>query len=722
MTSFRMTLALLLIALVAAHHPALADEGMYPLSELQKLNLRSKGLKIKSSDIYSPGSVGLIDAIVQVGGCTGSFVSRDGLIITNHHCAFGIVQAASSPEHDYITDGYLARGASEELVGKGVTVRITESYRDASAEILRSVSDTMESASRTKAIEKAVKQLVAETEKANPGKRAEVSEMFTGKTYWLFVYTYLRDVRAVYVPPRSIGEFGGENDNWVWPRHTGDFSFLRAYVAPDGSPAEYSPQNVPYHPRKFLKVNPNGVDENDPVFVLGYPGRTFRHRTSQYLSFEQEVRMPYIADLYDWEIATMESLGKASREVAIKVAGRIKSLANVTKNYRGKLQGMTRTGLVAAKRRQEEAMQAYIDADPKRAAAYGGVLKAIGAIYDEMRSTAERDLLLENLRQACVMFSAGYSLQEAVRELQKADIERESAYMERNFARTKESYQLLLQNYDPQTDRAFLRELLLRASRLPQGLRIGAVDSIIGTASPDAAIDAFLDRSYAAVRIAGEQPFREALAMSPEQLTALGDPFVNLAIALAPSYRELREVRQRRDGALSGLSAKLVDIKQEFLKKDFIPDANSTLRLTFGRIQGYSPADALYASPITTMRGVLEKTTGVEPYDTPAKVIEKYKAGEHGRFRSKRLKDIPVAILYNLDTTGGNSGSPVLNAAGEVVGVNFDRAYEATINDYAWSADYSRSIGVDIRYVLWVTQTIAGADHLLDEMGIPRAR
>ncbi len=260
MTSTRKTFASLVLLFVVLAIPARADEGMYPLSVLSKLDLHAKGLKISSSDIYNPGGVGLIDAIVQVGGCTGSFVSGDGLIITNHHCAFGIVQAASSTEHDYITNGYLAKDRATELPGKGVTVRITESYKDVSAEVLAAVSDTMDPVARTKAIDKAIRAMVAATEQANPGKRAEVSEMFQGRTYWLFVYTFLRDVRAVYVPARGIGEFGGENDNWVWPRHTGDFSFLRAYVAPDGSPADYSPSNVPYHPRKFLKVNPDGVE------------------------------------------------------------------------------------------------------------------------------------------------------------------------------------------------------------------------------------------------------------------------------------------------------------------------------------------------------------------------------------------------------------------------------------------------------------------------------
>jgi hypothetical protein len=711
-TFFLFVILTLLFSLV------LADEGMYPISAIHKLNLRAKGLRIDPKEIYNPNGVSLIDAVVQLSGCTGSFISKDGLILTNHHCAFGAVQAASTTEKDYVTNGLLALSKEKEIQARGMTARITESYRDVSKEVLSVVNDKMDLAERTKAIDRKIREIVAEIEKKNPGKRAEVSEMFAGKTYVLFVYTNLRDIRLVYVPPRSIGEFGGENDNWVWPRHTGDFSFMRAYVAPDGSPADYSPTNVPYHPKKFLKVNPSGVDDGDFVFILGYPGRTFRHRTSHYLAYEEKYRMPYVADLFEWQIATMEEMGKTDRAVALKHDARIKGLANTMKNYRGKLLGMKRLHLVKGKFEEEKALQQFIESDPKRKELYGTLLEDIGKIYREMSDWAPSELVLDYLRSSSVMIGLGFAIYESALELQKPDLERLSPYTDRNLANTKRGLSQALRNYYEPTDKAFLKHMLMQAANLLEMQRIPAIDEILKVGSAEQAIDQFIQTVYARSKLNDEKIVMDSFGKKPIEVEQMDDPFVRLARALYPTYLKLRETRQRRDGALSKLSALLVDVKQQFQKTSFIPDANSTLRLTFGRIKGYSPADATYYKPITTLTGVIEKNTGEDPYATPEKVIDLYKSKNFGRYRNAKLNDVPVAILYNMDTTGGNSGSPVLNSRGELVGVNFDRAFEATINDYAWSDSYSRSIAVDIRYVLWVTEKVGEANYLLKEMGI----
>lgn len=711
-------LLILIPAVFLVHSFVQADEGMFPLSEIHKLNLKAKGLKISAKELYNPNGVSLIDAIVNVGGCTGSLVSKDGLIVTNHHCSFDAVQEISSVEHDYLTNGFLARVRAEEKPAKGMVVRITDSYRDVSSEVLKGIEDTTSSANRTRIIQKNTRDIVTRESKKHPAKRVEVSEMFPGKTYVLFVYTNLPDVRLVYVPPRAIGEFGGELDNWTWPRHTGDFSFVRVYVAPDGSPADYSPANVPFTPKRFLKVAADGVSENDPVFILGYPGRTFRHRTSHYLRFEQEVRLPFIAEMFQWQIETMETMGEKNSEIALKHAARINSLANVEKNYRGKLKGFRQLPLIGNKIAEEKALQTFIDADPGRKQKYGSLLAELDKLYEDMRRTFEKEFYIDNLTRSILLLSIANTVHESAMQSAKLDSLRDPAYMQKNLPRLKQNLSSTFHDLDVETDRIMLTGMLLRISRLPKEQRMKSLEEFVQPDATEQSLRELTGHLYATSAFVRKNDALAAIGSSVKQLDEMNDPFIRLVRAIQTERQLMSGMRQQREGAMNKLLGELLVVKKEYLKKDFIPDANSTLRFTNGRIKGYSPADATYHHPITTLRGVVEKHTGKTPYNAPAELLELYSKKDYGAFRSSSSGDLPVAILYDMDTTGGNSGSPVMNARGEIVGINFDRTFEATVNDYAWDAAYSRSIAVDIRYVLWVTQKIGNAPFLLQEMGV----
>jgi hypothetical protein len=413
----------------------------------------------------------------------------------------------------------------------------------------------------------------------------------------------------------------------------------------------------------------------------------------------------------------MEAIGKNDRAIALKHDARIKGLANTMKNYRGKLLGMKRLHLTESKQGEEKLLQQFIDAEPERKAKYGTVLEEIGRVYQEMTERGTSELVLDNLRSNSILLGLGFVLYESSLELQKPDLERLPAFMERNLVNTKQGLRQALSNYYEPTDKAFLKHVVMQALALPESQRIEVVDRQFRGRGEEE-LDRTIDNAYAQTKLADSDALMDLFGKQPAELDQVGDIFIQAAKMMYPTYQRLRETRQRREGALSKLSALLVDVKQQYQKTNFIPDANSTLRLTFGHIKGYAPVDATYFKPITTLTGVIEKTTGSDPYATPQKVIDLYKAKDFGRYKSSKLKDVPVAILYDMDTTGGNSGSPVLNARGELIGVNFDRAYEATINDYAWSESYSRSIAVDIRYVLWVTEKVGGATHILKELGI----
>lgn len=680
MKQYLSTLLLLLIC-----NFSFAEEGMYPLSEIHKLDLQAKGLEIELSELYNPEGISLIDGICNVSGCSGSFVSEQGLILTNHHCAYRAIKNASTAENDFLENGFYAQNLSEEFPAKGYTVRITESYRDVSDEVLSVINKNMTLAERTKAIEKKTKEIITQVEAEQAGKRASVSEMFIGKTYVLFIYNYLKDVRLVYAPPRSIGNFGGEDDNWMWPRHTGDFSIMRAYVAPDGSPADYSPENIPYTPKKVIKIAPEGVNEEDFVFILGYPGRTYRHRTSHFLDYEYNVRMPFVADLYEWQINALQEISANNRDVALKHLSKIKGRSNVMKNYRGKLLGIRRMNLIDNKIEEEVKLQKFINSDTKRKKEYGTILDELNEIYEEMKENAERSLVLSYLRRSSNLLSFAYTLYEGAIELRKDDVERESAYMNRNLDMTKKRLSLSAQDFYAESDKILFKNMLERVTNLPLHQRISVIDELFAEGEIDGEIEDFIENAYSRSQLADEEYLLELFGKTPEEIKAIDEPFIKLAVDLYPIYQEQREIGKTRKGALDQLYAKLIDVKKEFMGSEFVPDANGTLRLTYGNIRGYSPRDAVYLYPITTLDGVVEKTTSEFPFDSPERLLTLHKQKKFGRFGHPKLGSVSVGILYNMDTTGGNSGSAVLNAKGELVGINFDRAYEATINDFAWS-------------------------------------
>jgi hypothetical protein len=694
-----------------------ADEGMWMPHQMKDLNLKALGLQMNPDDLYKKDGTGLMSAVVNLGGGTGEFVSPEGLVLTNHHVAYGAIQRASSKDNDYINAGFLARTRGEEIPAQGYTVGVLLGYEDVTAKVNAYFKPKMTARQRYDAYDRAQKELIAAAEKAGKDLRCTLAAMYSGNAYYLTTFKQIRDVRLVYAPPQDLGNFGGETDNWMWPRHTCDFSFLRAYVAPDGTAADYSAANVPYKPKVWLKVSLDGFKEGDFTFVMGYPGRTYRNYALPELKADQENMARRIKDIQDI-IRFYEDAGKSDKEVEIRYAGQVKGLYNGLKNMQGKLEGFQKYDLVAKKAVQEKELLDWINGDPVRAKKYGTAPAALEAFLVRQKAFGSRTELLNGVLGGSTILSQAYNIVRIVAEIQKPDKDREQAYQERNLPRIKQGIQLAERGYVFATDKELLKWTLkrLKAAHPDEAKWPASLKEL--AAGSDAEISARVDAMYAKTALGDPAKRLELIGLKPALLAAVDDPFLKIAAGME---QELKGVREEN----KGMGREGADLKMayeaailEMKKGTYPPDANGTIRFTYGPVLGYQPRDAVMYLPQTTVKGVVEKDTGVFPFKVPAKIKELWKAKDFGPYMDVRLKDVPACFLNTTNVTGGNSGSPTFNAKGEQIGIIFDMTYESVIGDYYIIPELQRSISVDLRYVLWVTEKFSGATHIVKEMGL----
>ncbi|MEK6372161.1 MAG: S46 family peptidase [Acidobacteriota bacterium] len=695
---------------------ALADEGMWMPQQMPNLSakLKAAGLKMDAKR-FADLTGDPMGAVVSLGGCSASFVSPDGLVVTNHHCAFGALQFNSTPQRDLITNGFLAKSRDEELpAGPGSRVFVTTKIEDVTGKVTGNLADSLSNIEREKAIDRGVKQLVEECEKPG-GVRCRVASFFEGAQYLRTTQMEIRDVRLVYAPAEGIGNFGGETDNWMWPRHTGDWSYLRAYVGKDGKPADFSKDNVVFHPKHILKVSSKGVNTGDLVMVAGYPGRTFRYRTSTEVGNMQEYTYPttikYATDLN----SILREIGKNDKAIEIANANRIKGNDNTLKNYTGSLSGFEKFEIVAQRKKREAALADYIAKHPEKAAKYKSVLDDMKALSTKQLANQPRSTTLGWVVRSSPMLGQAMQLYRLSIERPKSDLDRESGYQERDWPRIAEGVSRAQKSLEAKSDRVGLKYFLGETAKLPADQRIAALDSMISKAG---GIDPFLDQLYGNTKI-GELDARKAMQKeSTAQLEARNDAFINVAAALSPMILESEQRDKEFGGAMSRLRPMYMEALKASSGGNLYPDANGTLRVTFGKVEGYVPRDGVSYKPQTTISGIVEKHTGTGEFDAPKAQLAAIKAGKTKGYVDPQLGEVPVDFLSNVDTTGGNSGSPTLNADGELCGLLFDGTYESLGSDFAVDPEITRSIHVDAVYMLWVMDAVDGAHNLLREMGL----
>ena len=648
-----------------------ADEGMWMPHQMKDLNLKAKGLTMDPGDLYKEDGTGLMSAVVSLGFGTAGFVSKNGLMLTNHHVAFRAIQTASDKKNDYLTNGFLAKNLGEEIPAAGYHADVLLGYKDVTAIVNKKLKKKMTPDQRQKAIDAVKKKLVAQGEKAGPDIRCSFKSMYSGNKYYLFTFKRLQDVRLVYAPRMSIGNFGGNIDNWMWPRHTGDFTYIRAYVSKDNIGKAYSKDNVPYKPKSIIKVSTDGLKKGDFTFLMGYPGSTNRnYTTSQYLEVMEVMKWQNMVDtfLVDYFVKA----GKDDRAIQIKYASWVKRLKNYLKNRTGTLEGIELNGITAKKKAKDKKLMDWIAKDPERKKKYADILKSIDAFMKDKKAfyQKERQLsaLVSDLRGPKVL-SQAYSIYRTVSERQKKDSKREAKYQERNFPGIKDKIRFADRGFVFETDKGLFKMMMHHLRRHDKADQPTALASILSKSEAD--IDAWVDDLYGNSVLEKADKRLELVNMKLPALMKLKDPMIQLAGELEKELKVLRKKLNIVKQELKDLSRVYLAAMLEMTGGKIAPDANGSTRFTYGPIKGYSPKDAVEYTPFTTVSGVVAKDTGKRPFDVPAKLKKLHDAKDFGRYADKDGKSVTVCFLNTTNVTGGSSGSPVFNGRGELIGLVF---------------------------------------------------
>ncbi len=681
-----------------------ADEGMWLLPLLEKMNadaLKNLGSRLTPEQIYSVNNSSIKDAVVQFGGgCTGEIISGSGLLVTNHHCGYGSIQALSTPEHNYLEDGYWAMSPADELPVPGLTVRFLQSMTD--------VTDTLAAGADRQA-------LIADAQKANPNCQVRITSFFNENVFYLIVSKIYRDVRFVGAPPASAGKFGGDTDNWMWPRHTCDFSMFRVYAGPDNEPADYSPENVPMVPRQFLGVSLKGVQEGDFAMIMGYPGSTQRFQTAAQLEEMLESNNIRIAARGVRQDILWKAM-RADEKVGLQYASKYSGSSNGWKKWIGEKEAFEALEIIPRQKQKEEELEAWINADPSRKEAWGGAVARIAENVAATKAPIESFTLLNESigRIELLGFAAAVSRTvEMVRNAAAAN-PAEAVDEKEALSEVVEMLRGQYKDYNADVDRNVAVAMIdfYKANAGENTIKIGGKD--IRKLDTRKLVDNMFKKSiFTSEQKLASKPITDKLLAS--------DPAVQMANALIgammPLRNQIMSSQPQLAEATKAYAASLLEWKKD---EPQYPDANMTCRLTYGTVKSYEPKDGVLYKYYTTLEGVMEKEDPDNyEFRVPARLKEIYEAKDYGQYANEK-GELVTCFLTNLDITGGNSGSPVMDADGNLIGLAFDGNWEAMSSDVMFEPKLQRVICVDIRYVLLMMDKFGGAGYLLNEMNIVR--